>query len=54
MYRIAFLYGYVMVDTFGNMTTNIHDFMVDVILSGACHGYLVILVSSSVLFNMLK
>ena len=42
MYRIAFLYGcYVVVDTFGNMTTNIHDFMVDVILSGACHGYLV-------------
>ena len=32
---------YVVVDTFGNMTTNIHDFMVDVILSGACHGYLV-------------
>ena len=29
---------YVVVDTFGNMT-NIHDFMVDVILSGACHGY---------------
>ena len=34
----SYMVVYVVVDTFGNMTS-IHDFMVDVILSGACHGY---------------